>query len=231
MTPLQTQNSLEETSQNPEDRAQQERNRVDAVASRLLSPAFTMTPIERDGHCLFGSIAQGAYGDRFRKTELRQLVVQLATAHGAAHFNACKQTWGIDDATPEAYRQRLLENNDWGDTPEIMALAHILQRSITVHVINDEPEKESIRAEHYPNSSDKPTIHIAYVGKNHYHAATVNPPNAEYTQQPTTTDSTPNNEYTPPPHLQQTIAADMSHTPRVVPRSLRAFTLYRHHGL
>ena len=246
MTPLQAPNSLEETPKDAENQAQQERNRVDEVASRLLSPAFTMTSIERDGHCLFGSIAHGAYGDRSRKMELRQLVVQLATAHGAAHFNACKQTWGIADATPEVYRQRLLKGNDWGDTPEIMALANILHRGITVHVINDDPGKESIRTEHYPNSSDKPTIHIVFVGKNQYHAANATDPNTAYNQQPTTTEppgSTTaatthqnptiigSNEYTPPPHLQQTIAADMSHTPRVVPRSLRAFTLYRHHGL
>jgi hypothetical protein len=97
-----------------------------------------------------------------------------ANWHGdEVEFGDWVQIANPGDTTANAYKARMLPpSRDWGDYPELVAAASIYQHHIMIlEYIADENRIQPILVE-VPGKEDEeaPTIHLARVGRNHYHA-------------------------------------------------------------
>lgn len=128
--------------------------------TKLLAEAgFFIRHMDSDGNCMFRSIADQLTGDAQKYDQYRQDIITYIESH-EDHFS-----FFIEDSENFGeYIQRMRQDGEWGDQPELCAAAQCLGVNIFVHQV-DSPTYV-IRSE-APSARD---IHLSYHGGCHYNS-------------------------------------------------------------
>lgn len=125
----------------------------------LLEAGFFIRHMDSDGNCMFRSIADQLVGDAQKHDHYRQTIISYIESH-EEHF-----AFFIEDSENFAeYIQRMRQDGEWGDQPELCAAAQSLNVNIFVHQV-DSPTYV-IRSE----SQNAHNIHLSYHGGCHYNS-------------------------------------------------------------
>ena len=134
-----------------------------------------MKKIERDGHCLFASIAL-LLRYKLSKEELRKKAVD----HVLYNFEEFEHHLGTRQPKPywtrQEYRRGL--KNDQGDQTEIIALGHVVEKRIILHEMDQTNNKLHSYTVAEP-ANPTGTFHLIRGGGNHFHAAETGRPEKE----------------------------------------------------
>jgi len=126
----------------------------------LLEAGFFVRRMDSDGNCMFRSIADQLVGDNQKHDQYRQEIINYIESH-KDHFS-----FFIEDSENfEEYVQRMRQDGEWGDQPELCAAAQCLNVNIFVHQV-DSPTYV-IRSESATGARD---IHLSYHGGCHYNS-------------------------------------------------------------
>jgi hypothetical protein len=150
-------------------------DQLDIAVRTLLPASQRLSLVPRDGHCLFRALAL-CFGLGQSHVQLRGELVEFVAKnwHGEElEFAEWTSIANPGDTTADFYKVRMLPpSRQWGDYSEIEAAAAIYQHHIVIlEYIADENRLHPILVE-VPGKEDEeaPTIHLARVGQNHFHA-------------------------------------------------------------
>ena len=123
---------------------------------------YRIIPIERDGNCLFGAVADQVFCDPNLHAHVRKLCADYMEEEEKyfSEFNI-EQILSVDYPT---YIDNLRKDGAWGGDPEIVAISHIYKRAIEVYEESEKPKMFEL-----PNDqgNNGPPIRLFY-RNNHY---------------------------------------------------------------